>query len=115
MSLTSTSNILGDYTIARWVSSGDHEFQFNNLLYYSSLSFGCSFGTWIFVGLRTAIFVFGAQYACFMIHQEMIKYVFEAPINLYFDVTPIGRILNKFTKDLMTVQGMFGIQLGNFA
>jgi hypothetical protein len=23
-----------------------------------------------------------------------------APVNLYYDVTPIGRILNKFSKDL---------------
>ena len=30
----------------------------------------------------------------------MIKNVLNAPVNLYFDVTPIGRILNKFSKDL---------------
>jgi len=30
----------------------------------------------------------------------MIKKVMGAPVNLYFDVTPIGRILNKFSKDL---------------
>lgn len=35
-----------------------------------------------------------------MIHQDMLDYVMNAPINLYFDVTPIGRILNKFSKDL---------------
>ncbi len=34
----------------------------------------------------------------------MIKRVLNAPINLYFDVTPIGRILNKFSKDLQTVE-----------
>jgi ATP-binding cassette subfamily C (CFTR/MRP) protein 1 len=34
----------------------------------------------------------------------MIKRVLNAPINLYFDVTPIGRILNKFSKDLQSVE-----------
>ena len=30
----------------------------------------------------------------------MIVAVSKAPINLYFDQTPIGRILTKFSKDL---------------
>lgn len=30
----------------------------------------------------------------------MIEKVTNAPINLYFDVTPIGRVLNKFSGDL---------------
>lgn len=34
----------------------------------------------------------------------MIKSVFNAPINLYFDTTPVGRILNRFSKDLMTIE-----------
>lgn len=34
----------------------------------------------------------------------MIKKVLNAPINLYFDITPIGRILNKFSKDLSAVE-----------
>ena len=34
------------------------------------------------------------------IHKDMIHKVLHAPINTYFDVTPIGRILNKFSKDL---------------
>ena len=38
--------------------------------------------------------------ACKIIHKEMIFRVMHAPINTYFDVTPIGRILNKFSKDL---------------
>jgi len=30
----------------------------------------------------------------------MIDKILHAPVNLYFDVTPVGRILNKFSKDL---------------
>jgi len=33
------------------------------------------------------------------IHEDMLSKVLNAPINLYFDVTPIGRILNRFSKD----------------
>lgn len=35
---------------------------------------------------------------------DMIKKVTGAPVNLYFDVTPTGRILNKFSKDLNTIE-----------
>ena len=34
----------------------------------------------------------------------MIERILGAPINLYFDTTPIGRIINRFTKDLQPVE-----------
>jgi len=34
------------------------------------------------------------------VHNAMIKRVTNAPINLYFDVTPTGTVLNRFSKDL---------------
>ena len=37
----------------------------------------------------------------------MIKNVLHAPVNLYFDTTPIGRILNKFSKDLNMLENEF--------
>ena len=38
----------------------------------------------------------------------------NAPINLYFDVTPIGRILNKFSKDLSVIEGNLSWEIGSF-
>jgi ABC-type multidrug transport system fused ATPase/permease subunit len=46
------------------------------------------------------------------LHEEMIKKVGNAPINLYFDVTPIGRVLNKFSSDLNDLSNMFGMMFG---
>ena len=34
----------------------------------------------------------------------MIERILNAPINLYFDTTPIGRIINRFTKDLTPIE-----------
>jgi ABC-type multidrug transport system fused ATPase/permease subunit len=42
----------------------------------------------------------------------MLSKVFNAPINLYFDVTPIGRILNKFSKDLSKIERDFSWEVG---
>lgn len=48
------------------------------------------------------------------LHEDMIKRVLAAPINLYFDTTPIGRILNKFSKDLSIVETVICWSYGNF-
>lgn len=46
------------------------------------------------------------------LHEHMIERVLKAPINLYFDTTPIGRILNKFTKDLSEIESIFSFLIG---
>jgi len=34
------------------------------------------------------------------LHDELFRRVLRAPVNRYFDVTPVGRILNRFSNDL---------------
>ncbi|DBA04368.1 TPA: hypothetical protein N0F65_002130 [Lagenidium giganteum] len=34
------------------------------------------------------------------LHNELFRRVLSAPVNLYFDITPVGRILNRFSNDL---------------
>lgn len=42
----------------------------------------------------------------------MIHHVLRAPVNLYFDTTPIGRILNKFSSDLNDIEVEIQYQIG---
>jgi len=35
----------------------------------------------------------------------MIKALLDAPINKYYDITPIGRIINRFTNDVGKLDG----------
>jgi ABC-type multidrug transport system fused ATPase/permease subunit len=42
-------------------------------------------------------------------HAEMIKRVLFAPINLFFDVTPTGLIINRFSKDLGNMEHVFWV------
>jgi len=48
------------------------------------------------------------------LHEDMLRTVFRAPVNLYFDTTPIGRILNKFSKDLGTLETILPWNIGWF-
>ena len=36
----------------------------------------------------------------------------NAPINLYFDSTPLGRILNRFSKDLSVIESTLVFEIG---
>lgn len=38
----------------------------------------------------------------------MVERIVHAPINTYFDVTPVGRILNRFTKDMTLADDEIG-------
>jgi len=42
----------------------------------------------------------------------MVDSILFAPVNLYFDVTPSGRILNKFSKDLNSLETQMGWMIG---
>ena len=51
---------------------------------------------------RTCSMQFFSLSASRQMHEKMISRIIQGPINLFFDVTPIGRILNRFSKDLTT-------------
>jgi len=52
---------------------------------------------------RVSILLFGSLRATKLLHNKILGKVIRAPINLYFDVTPIGKILNRFSKDLQVL------------
>ena len=43
----------------------------------------------------------------------MIRRILNAPVNLYFDTTPTGRILNRFSKDIAIFDGSFPYLIGS--
>ena len=44
----------------------------------------------------------------------MLAKVLRAPINLFYDVTPIGKILNRFSKDLQVMDQQLCFIIGSF-
>ena len=39
------------------------------------------------------------------IHQSLLSKVMNAPINLFFDVTPVGKIFQRFSEDIHVFNG----------
>ena len=39
------------------------------------------------------------------VHEETLKRILLAPVNIFFDVTPIGKIMRIFTEDLNVFYG----------
>lgn len=58
----------------------------------------------ISVGLRVAYQFYGSLKASRYLHHSMLHKILRAPVR-FFDTTPIGRIVNRFSKDIQTIDG----------
>lgn len=47
------------------------------------------------------------------LHSDMVDRVMKAPVNLYFDTTPMGRVLNRFSKDLSVIENTLVYEIGS--
>jgi ABC-type multidrug transport system fused ATPase/permease subunit len=68
----------------------------------------------IAVMLRVFTLTYFSWHGTKKLHEDMIARVFAAPVNLYFDTTPVGRILNRFSKDLSVAETVMPWNIGNF-
>lgn len=99
--LFTAMRILSDYQVGNWATAPD---QYTNFSFYCGMSFLYAILQSVSVLIRVYILQYFSWYASRNLHRDMMSKVLNAPINLYFDVTPIGRILNKFSKDLSSIE-----------
>jgi len=100
-----------DLLIGNWAIAED---QHANFWFYCSMYFGFSFATSFFVSSRAYLLLLYSWYGTKRLHEDMIDSVLNAPINLYFDTTPTGRIMNRFSKDLTTIEQNLPYLFGSF-
>ena len=90
-----------DVYLAQWVSkeqSGDNSTTSRYLTVYGSIAAANSF----FSFLRAFLFAYGGVCAANVIHERLLGIILKAK-TWFFDSTPVGRILNRFSSDLYTV------------
>jgi hypothetical protein len=69
------------------------------LLYNIAFGLFCTLGFFLIM-----MFVLRASN---ILHRKMVTHNLRAPINLYFDKTPTGKILNRFSKDINKIDADF--------
>lgn len=102
VSLGQTGNILNNWWIARWSDAYARFGPETKAGFYLSVAAGLA-AAMAFVEVITSTFYQrGAWNAARTLHRKLTRGVFRAPIS-WFDVTPVGRIVNRFAKDISSL------------
>lgn len=88
-----------DFWLANWTNVSIEESEHGNSYYYS---------IYAMLGLISASSLFFQSLQIFFrgitvskkLHVQMFKRIIRAPINLFFDRVPLGRLINRFASDL---------------
>lgn len=59
------------------------------------------------ISLATLCLYMGGLRAARTMHRQMLTAVVRSPMTTFFDVTPVGRILNRFSHDVDEVDNEF--------
>ena len=108
-----SSQILGSFYTQKWAYASPAEQQ-DRFSYYVTIIFVFTTLTSVLVFCRVTTLVCSFLHVAQKIHNKYLEIVFKAPINLFFDVTPIGKILNRFSKDLSTIDEDLCFCFGSF-
>ncbi|XP_059187951.1 ATP-binding cassette sub-family C member 10 [Centropristis striata] len=74
----------------------------SDVRYYLTVYSSIAAANTVFTALRAFLFAYGAICAATAIHNRLLDRVLKATVT-FFDTTPMGRILNRFSSDLYTV------------
>jgi ATP-binding cassette subfamily C (CFTR/MRP) protein 4 len=105
--LTEVNVIVADWWLSEWAESNRScsEANSTNILCDFSneliieIYFALVCGAVIFATVRSVFFFYVCVHSAQVLHNRMFASVLRAPVR-FFDTNPIGRILNKFSKDL---------------
>ncbi|KAL0070194.1 hypothetical protein AAF712_002684 [Marasmius tenuissimus] len=103
------SSVLSPYWLVWWQ---EDTFSFAQGVYmaiYAILGFAQAFGLFS-MGAVFALFTFNASRT---LHRNALRRVMHAPV-AFFDTTPLGRIMNRFSKDIDTLDNVVGEAMRQF-
>ncbi|XP_038067062.1 ATP-binding cassette sub-family C member 8-like isoform X2 [Patiria miniata] len=108
-----------NYWLAGWSEHGNnHTINANEtedplLGYYLGGYAGLSVGTIIIGAASSTVIYIGSLFAAKKLHNSMLNTIMSAPLR-FFDTTPIGRILNRFSSDTSVIDMQIGGTLSTF-
>jgi ABC-type multidrug transport system fused ATPase/permease subunit len=84
-----------------------------NLGYYLYLYVGLSVGSNVFILFRAYKLIMAGARQGEIVHRKMMKSLLYASLGDFFNRVPVGRIVNRLTKDLRELDEEIGIKVGN--
>ena len=101
---------MSNYLLSIWSNAGEEADE----IYYATLYaiFALSFS--FFSLIRAATLYWRSLKCSKKIHENMLRALIRAPVNTFFDRVPIGRILNRFSKDLTVLDNYIASSFGSF-
>ena len=89
--------------------------------YHMQTNSGCYLGIYtvfntgqvVFVFLSTFSLALAGVYASRSLHSSMLKNILRSPMS-FFDTTPLGRVLNRFSKDVYLVDEVVPMSIRTF-
>jgi len=103
---TQCLRVVSDLWIGIWADDAEQGMAQHNQNFYMIYFTLLLVGTTGFVIVRSYHFLLQCLGASYSLHKQILGCVLAAPVNTYFDVTPLGRVLNRFTRDLDSVDAM---------
>ncbi|KAJ7321462.1 Multidrug resistance-associated protein 7 [Desmophyllum pertusum] len=74
----------------------------HTVTFYLVVYGGLAVANTIFTLFRAFLFAYGGICAARVLHSRLLKSILSAPVS-FFDVTPIGRIINRFSSDIYSI------------
>lgn len=96
--------LLNDYTVGDWAVADN---QFTNYWYFFVLYFLFTTLSGVSYVLRVQTAFDGGVKSVTLLFYNMVYSSINAPINLFYDINPISRVLNKFSNDLAILENDF--------
>uniref|UniRef100_A0A8C1T8S2 ATP-binding cassette, sub-family C (CFTR/MRP), member 10 n=1 Tax=Cyprinus carpio TaxID=7962 RepID=A0A8C1T8S2_CYPCA len=109
--LMQASKNVSDWWLSHWIShmkdnmTQDSETSGNmssELKFYMTVYGSLAAANTVFTAARAFLFAYGAICAATVIHKRLLSSVLKATMT-FFDTTPLGRILNRFSSDIYSV------------
>ncbi|KAJ5070817.1 abc transporter atp-binding protein/permease vmr1-related [Anaeramoeba ignava] len=100
-----------DYWLAIWTDGTI--FHDKKDKFYIGIYVAISCGMFLFAFVFSGVWVFASIRASRTLHHDLLYSITRAPTR-FFDTTPIGRILNRFSKDMLDIDLIVGGDFENF-
>ncbi|KAI8362629.1 multi drug resistance-associated protein MRP [Blakeslea trispora] len=101
--LSQLASVLNNIWLKHWSSQNQESGANNSVWYYLAVYALIGWSSALFsVGQTLALWVYCAIRSARILHSDMLDAIIRSPMS-FFDTTPLGRILNRFSKDQHTI------------